>query len=121
VTWHSFPADACSDATARCTAAKLLPFAAPLLGAGDEASGDDEASVVPLTVGHVASHAPSRRPRSPPPRPPGQGLDRVHQMKTCVTPDEKKRLEGVTGRDFLRRRPQIPFGGHLAGGKWICS
>jgi hypothetical protein len=47
-------------------AAKLLPFAAPLLGAGDETSGDDEASIVPLTVGHAASHAPSRRPRSPP-------------------------------------------------------
>jgi hypothetical protein len=58
---------ACSDATARCAATKLLPFAAPLLGAGDETSGDDEASVVPLTVGHPTSHAPSRRPRSPPP------------------------------------------------------
>jgi hypothetical protein len=32
-------------------------FAAPLLGAGDETSGDDEASVVLLTVGHAASHA----------------------------------------------------------------
>jgi hypothetical protein len=30
-------------------------------------SGDDEVSVVPLTVGHAASHAPSRRPRSPSP------------------------------------------------------
>jgi hypothetical protein len=35
--------DACSNVTARCTAAKLLPFAAPLLISGDEASGDDEA------------------------------------------------------------------------------
>jgi hypothetical protein len=32
-------ANAYSDATTRCAAAKLLPFAAPLLGAGDEASG----------------------------------------------------------------------------------
>jgi hypothetical protein len=30
---------------ARCAAAKLLPFAALLLGAGDETSGDDEALV----------------------------------------------------------------------------
>jgi hypothetical protein len=37
--------------------AKLFPFAAPLLGVGDETSGDDEASVVPLTVGHAPSHA----------------------------------------------------------------
>jgi hypothetical protein len=28
---------------ARCTAAKLVPFAAPLLGVGDEMSEDDEA------------------------------------------------------------------------------
>jgi hypothetical protein len=42
-------ADTCSDATARCAAAKLLPFAAPLLGAGDEASEDDEASMQSLT------------------------------------------------------------------------
>jgi hypothetical protein len=42
---HSFHADACSDATAHCAAAKLLPFAAPLLGTGDETSGDDEAAV----------------------------------------------------------------------------
>jgi hypothetical protein len=41
---------------ARCPAAKLFLFAAPLLGAGDETSGDDEASVVPLIVGHAASH-----------------------------------------------------------------
>jgi hypothetical protein len=53
VAWHSFPA----DTTARCAAAKLLLFAVPLLGAGDEMSEDDEASIVPLTVGHVASHA----------------------------------------------------------------
>jgi hypothetical protein len=53
MTWHSFPADACCDAMARCPAAKLFPFAAPLLGVGDETSGDDEASVVPLTVGHA--------------------------------------------------------------------
>jgi hypothetical protein len=52
-TWHSFPADACYDATACCPAAKLFLFAAPLLGAGDETSGDDEASVMPLTVGHT--------------------------------------------------------------------
>jgi hypothetical protein len=42
---------------ARCPAAKLFLFAAPLLGAGDETSGDDEASVVPLTVSHAVSHA----------------------------------------------------------------
>jgi hypothetical protein len=30
---------------ARYAAAKLLPFAAPLLGAGDKTSGDDEAAV----------------------------------------------------------------------------
>jgi hypothetical protein len=52
-TWNSFPADVCCDVTARCPAAKLFPFAAPLLGTGDETSGDDEASVVPLTVGHT--------------------------------------------------------------------
>jgi hypothetical protein len=63
------PADACSDATARCAAAKLLLFAAPLLGAGDETSGGDEASVVPLTVGHAVSYAPSWRPRAPSPLP----------------------------------------------------
>jgi hypothetical protein len=57
MTWHSFPADACCDAMARCPVAKLFPFVAPLLGTGDETSGDDEASVVPLTVGHVVSHA----------------------------------------------------------------
>jgi hypothetical protein len=34
-------------------ASKLFLFAAPLLGMGDEMSGDDGASVVPLTVGHV--------------------------------------------------------------------
>jgi hypothetical protein len=28
-----------------------------------EMSGDDEASVVPLTVGHAVSHAPSRHPQ----------------------------------------------------------
>jgi hypothetical protein len=56
-TWHSFPADACCNATARCPAAKLFPFAAPLLGVGDETSGEDEASVVPLIVGHAVSHA----------------------------------------------------------------
>jgi hypothetical protein len=56
MTWHSFPADACGDATARCPAVKLFPFVASLLGAGDEMSGDDEALVVPLTVGHAASH-----------------------------------------------------------------
>jgi hypothetical protein len=38
---------------ARCPTAKLFPFAAPLLGAGDETSGDDEASVVALIVGHA--------------------------------------------------------------------
>jgi hypothetical protein len=37
-------ADAFSDATARCAVVKLLPFAAPLLGAGDEASGDNESA-----------------------------------------------------------------------------
>jgi hypothetical protein len=57
VTWHSLPADACCDAMARCPAAKLFPFVAPLLGARDETSGDDEASIVPLTVGHAVSHA----------------------------------------------------------------
>jgi hypothetical protein len=41
---------------ARCATTKLLLFAVPLLGAGDEMTGDDEASVVPLTVGHAASH-----------------------------------------------------------------
>jgi hypothetical protein len=34
-------------------ATKLFPFATPLLGAGDETSGDDEASVMPLIVGHA--------------------------------------------------------------------
>jgi hypothetical protein len=67
---------------ARCAAAKMLPFAAPLLGAGDETSGDDKASVVPLIVGHAASHASIRRPRE-------QGLNRVRRMKICVAPDEK--------------------------------
>jgi hypothetical protein len=38
---------------ARCPATKLFPFAAPLLGTGDETSGDDEASVMPLIVGHA--------------------------------------------------------------------
>jgi hypothetical protein len=57
VTWHSFPTDTCCDAMARCPAAKLFPFAVLLLGAGDETGGDDEASVVPLIVGHAASHA----------------------------------------------------------------
>jgi hypothetical protein len=28
----------------RCAAVKLLPFAAPLLGTGDEMNGDDEAA-----------------------------------------------------------------------------
>jgi hypothetical protein len=37
-------ADVCFDATARCVAVKLLPVAAPLLDAGDETSGDDEAA-----------------------------------------------------------------------------
>jgi hypothetical protein len=50
---YLFPADACCDAMARCPAAKLFLFAPPLLGAGDETSGDDEASVVPLIVGHA--------------------------------------------------------------------
>jgi hypothetical protein len=50
---------------ARCAATKLFSFAAPLLGAGDETSGDDEASVVPLIVGHVASHVPNRRAQMP--------------------------------------------------------
>jgi hypothetical protein len=40
-----------------------LPFAAPLLGMGDETSGDDKASVVPLIVGHAVSHTPSRLPQ----------------------------------------------------------
>jgi hypothetical protein len=57
VAWHSFPADVCCDAMARCPAAKLFLFAAPLLGVGDKTSGDDKASVVPLTVGHAVSHA----------------------------------------------------------------
>jgi hypothetical protein len=67
-TWHSFPTDAFSDATARCVAAKLVPFSAPLLGAGDETSGDDDAagSSWQWATWRVA---PSRRPRSPPPPP----------------------------------------------------
>jgi hypothetical protein len=97
--WHSFPADACSDTMARCAAAKLLPFAASLLGAGDETSEDDEASVVPLIVGHAASHASSRRPRE-------QGLNRVRQMKTCVARDgkthEKRNLPRFSERSFRR-------------------
>jgi hypothetical protein len=36
-----------------CPAAKLFPFAVPLLGTGDETSRDDEASIVALTVGHA--------------------------------------------------------------------
>jgi hypothetical protein len=32
---------------------KAVLFAAPLLGVGDETSGDDEAWVVALTVGHA--------------------------------------------------------------------
>jgi hypothetical protein len=50
---------------ARCAVIKLFLFAAPLLGAGDKTSGDDEASFVPLTVGHAVSHAPSQRPQMP--------------------------------------------------------
>jgi hypothetical protein len=42
--WHPFHADACSDATPRCAAAKLLPFAAPLLGARNKMNRDDKAA-----------------------------------------------------------------------------
>jgi hypothetical protein len=92
-------------APTRLLATKLLPFAAPLLGAGDETSGDDKASVVTLIVGHATSHAPSWRPRSPPPR--GQGLDRVRRMKKC--------MGGTTGQDFLHRRPPNGIWGPLGG------
>jgi hypothetical protein len=57
----------CSDATARCVAAqscRRCSYSAREVRR--QASGDDEASVVSLTVGHAAKHAPSRRPRSPP-------------------------------------------------------
>jgi hypothetical protein len=50
---------------ARYTVAKLFLFTAALLGAGDETSGDDEASVVLLTMGRAASHAPSWHPQMP--------------------------------------------------------
>jgi hypothetical protein len=42
--WHLFPVDVCFDVMARCVAAKLMPFVVPLLGAGDETSGDDRAA-----------------------------------------------------------------------------
>jgi hypothetical protein len=78
--------DGCSDAMARC-AAKLLPFAASSLDAGDETSGDDEASAVPLTVGHVTSHAPSRRPG-------GQGsANPAARRRAAVTPSARARVK----------------------------
>jgi hypothetical protein len=95
-----------------------LPFAAPLLCAGDETSGDDEVSVVPPIVGHAPSRRPSRPPPSPPPR--GQGLDQVRRMKTCVAPDGKT----AWGRDWARfSTPAPPNGiwGSFRGGEWRCS
>jgi hypothetical protein len=59
-------ASPCSDATARCAAVqspRRCSYSAR--EARRQASGDDEALVVSLTVGHTAKHAPSRRPRSP--------------------------------------------------------
>jgi hypothetical protein len=71
---------------ARCAAAKLLPFAAPLLSAGDETSGDDEAT---------DKRDKSRAQPTPPLAPRGQDLDQVRWMKICVTPDGKKRMRGA--------------------------
>jgi hypothetical protein len=63
-------ASPCSDTTARCAA--LLRKAAAgaqcsysAWEARRRVSGDDEPSMVSLTVGHAASHVPSWRPRSP--------------------------------------------------------
>jgi hypothetical protein len=63
-------ASPCSEATARCAAGqscRRCSYSAQ--EARRRASGDDEVSVVSLTVGHAASHMLSRRPRSPPPPP----------------------------------------------------
>jgi hypothetical protein len=74
---------------------KATAVCSPLLGAGDETSGDDEALIVPLTMDHVASHVPSRRP--PPPL--------WTEFKSGV-PDENMRRAGwkntweTTERDF---------------------
>jgi hypothetical protein len=59
-------ASPCSEATARCAAGQSCRRCSySAREARRRTSGDDEASVVSLTVGHAASHAPSRRPRSP--------------------------------------------------------
>jgi hypothetical protein len=83
-------ASPCSEATASCAAGQSCRWCSySAREARRRASGDDEVSVIPLIVGHAASYVPSRRPRSPSPLR-GQDLDRVHRMKTCVAPDEKK-------------------------------
>jgi hypothetical protein len=60
-------------------------------------SGDNEASTQSLIVGHIASHVPSRRPRSPPSR--GQGSDRLRRMKKNTPPNKNQiwgaRLGGI--------------------------
>jgi hypothetical protein len=103
----------CSDATARCTAGQSCRQCSySAREARRRASRDDEASVVPLTVGHAASHAPSRRPRSPPP-PPWTGFGSGALDENIRRAGWKKCIEGTTGRDFLRRRPQMAFEGPL--------
>jgi hypothetical protein len=101
--WHSFHVGACSDAMARCAAAKLLSFAAPLLDAGNKASGDDEAAGHSLIVGH----AWVTRLANPP------HLDRV--WIECsgwknVSCRMKFWFRGAAGRDFLRRCPKSHLG-----------
>jgi hypothetical protein len=60
-------ASPCCEATARCAAAQSCRRCSYLVReVRRRASGDDEASFVPLTVDQAASHAPSRRPRSHP-------------------------------------------------------
>jgi hypothetical protein len=79
-------ADACSDAMARCTIAKLPPVQRHY-SARETSDEDNESSVLSLIVGHTTSHAPSWRPCLPPH---GQGLDRMRRMKKNAAPNKNQ-------------------------------
>jgi hypothetical protein len=55
-------ASPCSDATARCATGQSCHRCSYSAREARRRASGDEASVVPLTMDHTASHAPSRRP-----------------------------------------------------------
>jgi hypothetical protein len=105
-------ASPCSDVTACCAAGQSYHRCSySAREARKRASGDDEPSVVPLTVVHAVSHAPSRRPRSPLPWT-GFGSGAPDENVRCA--GWKKRFGARLG-EILRRRPQMVFGRPLGG------